>query len=92
LPWPSDIASLFVSPNPATNQDLISITFDSPSQGQGTITIIDLGGRIANDRVINVAEGLNVHQWNTVDMRSGYYSVICQTEVDRLVQPLIITE
>jgi len=86
------LESFEVSPNPASNQQSITVTLQSNKSMFGTLNLYNVSGQLLHHQTINVLASDNLYALNVQDLATGLYVVQLDFEEGSVQQKLIITQ
>ncbi len=67
-------------PNPVTDNNTIYIQLSANKRTAGSLSVIDLSGRIVSIQMINMERGINTIQLNNLKLAAGSYTVLLKAE------------
>ncbi len=86
------LESFEVSPNPAMNQQSVTVTLQSNRSMAGTLNLYNVTGQLLHRQEINVLSSANLYSVNVQDLATGLYIVQLDFEEGSVQQKLIISQ
>lgn len=74
-------------PNPFSNE--MTVSLNAQSQGNATIVLTDLQGRVASSQTVTVGTGVNVLPYPTTDLQPGVYFMTIQLDGETQILKVI---
>jgi hypothetical protein len=83
-----DNSDVVLYPNPAS--DLLSIAINAKETNKGSVSILDINGKIISSQTISLEAGKNVIRENTSDLPSGIYFVQVKCNEAFITKKLVV--